>query len=156
MTAKMQGRERLLAKMAAIPKAQRAAMRPVLEEAAREVTSMQRRLVPVRSGALLRSIGYTFGRYRAENANVRGVSAGGDADPNLSVTLHAGDAEAYYAAFVEFGTSAHTAGGKFKGAHHPGSMARPFFYPVFRALRRRIKARITRAMRKAAREAAAR
>lgn len=116
---------------------------------------MQKRLAPRKTGALANSIGYTFGTYRADNANVRGVSGGGGAgDPDLSLTIHAGDAKAYYAAFVEWGTSPHTAGGKFKGAQHPGAAPEPFFYPAWRANRKRVKSRISRATTKSVRQAA--
>lgn len=118
---------------------------------------MQKRLAPKKTGALANSIGYTFGTYRADNANVRGVAGGGGAgDPDLSLTIHAGDAKAYYAAFVEFGTSAHTAGGKFKGADHPGATAEPFFFPAWRSLRKRTKSRISRATKKSVQQAAGR
>ena len=124
-------------------------MKPALEKGAQEITEMQKRLVPVDSGALRNSIGYTFGTYRPDNANVRGVAAGFDGDADLSVTIHAGDAVAWYAKLVEFGVSPHTAGGKFKGAKHPGTAPNGFFYAPARSLAKRVKARVSRAMSKA-------
>jgi HK97 gp10 family phage protein len=150
----LQNRDRLLKKLAAIQAAPRAAMKEALRQNAAEITAMQKRLAPVVSGDLRNSIGFTFGTYRAANANVRGVSGGGGGDPDLSVTIHAGDARAFYAAMLEFGASGPwTIGGRFAGATHPGFSAEPFFYPAWRALRRRSKSRLTRAMRKSIRDA---
>lgn len=154
--ARMENRQRLLKKMADLPGETRSAIRQALAQGADEITDMQKRLAPRKSGALRNSIGSTFGTYKAENSRVRGVSAGaGGADPDLTVTLHAGDAKAYYAAFVEFGTAPHPQGGMFEGTDHPGTTAQPFFYPAYRALRRRVKARVTRATKQAARRVAA-
>jgi HK97 gp10 family phage protein len=77
-----------------------------------------------------------------------GATAGGAATAG-------GEREGWYARLVEFGTSAHEAGGKFKGAMHPGTSARPFFYPAWRANKRRAKARISRAITRAAKKVAA-
>lgn len=127
-------------------------MRQALEQGAQQIVSTAKNLVPKDSGDLERSIGYTFGNYTPENSNVRGVTAGGGGDPDLSVTIHAGDAKAFYAAFQEFGVSPHDAGGKFKGAKHPGNAAQPFFYVSYRMHRRSVKSRVSRAMNKAIRD----
>ena len=82
-------------------------------------------------------------------ATVEGT--GGD----LTITIYAGNSDAYYARWIEFGTSAHIAGGKFAGATIPAQPARPYFYVSFRANRRRVKGRISRAITKAATEVAA-
>jgi len=124
-------------------------MRQALEQGAQQIVSTAKNLVPKDSGDLERSIGYTFGEYTPANPNVRGVAAGGGGDPDLSITIHAGDAKAFYAAMVEFGTSPHDNGGKFKGTKHPGTNAAPFFYPAYRANKKSVKARVTRAMNKA-------
>jgi HK97 gp10 family phage protein len=151
----MRNRDRLLKRLAAIQGAPRKAMRAALEKSAAEISAMQKRLVPVRSGDLRNSIGYTFGNYRPDNANVRGVTAGQGGDPDLTVTLHAGDAKAFYAAWVEFGTSGpYEISGRFEGATHPGSKSEPFFFPAFRSLRRRAGNRLVRAGKKAIRDAA--
>lgn len=146
----MKNKARLLKRMQAIPPAVRKRLRASLETSAQELTSLQRRLVPQSDGDLYRSIDYTFGNYTSENYNVRGVSTGGDGrgDPDLTVFVHAGDAKAFYAAWVEFGTAGpYEIGGKFAGATHPGSEAQPFFLPPYRALRRSIRARTSRAIR---------
>lgn len=101
-------------------------------ESAKEMVEKAQALAPEVDGDLKRSIGYTVGKYRPANANVRGTNArGGDG----IVTVHAGDAKAFYADWVEFGTA--------------NSGKRPYFYPAYRLLRRKIKGRISRAMTKA-------
>jgi HK97 gp10 family phage protein len=151
----MQNRARLLKRLAAIQGAPRKVLRAALAKSAEEITAMQKRLAPVDSGDLRDSIGYTFGSYTPDNANVRGVAAGGGGDPDLSVTLHAGNAKAFYAAFIEFGAAGPwEISGKFQGAEHPGFKPQPYFYPAYRALRKRAKGRITRTARKAIRDAA--
>jgi len=88
----------------------------------------------------------------------------GAGDPDLTVTISAGNSGTRYAHLVEFGTSAHTiTSDKPMGkngifgtvVHHPGAAPHPFFYPVYRANRRSVKARISRATRKAAQAVAA-
>jgi HK97 gp10 family phage protein len=115
---------------------------------------MQKRLVPKDSGALERSIKVVKGNYTPDNANVRGVGGAGAGDPDLTVRVVAGNAEAWYARLVEFGTAPHENKGKFAGTDHPGTKAQPYFFPAVRALRRRVKARITRATKKAVKEVA--
>jgi len=153
---KIRNVDRLKRKLASLPIAARQEMRAALEKSAAEIVDLQRRFVPVKSGTLRKSIGYTFGDYAAQNANVRGVSgsSGTSKDKDLSVTVHAGDASAFYAAFVEFGTAPHVNRGRFAGSQHPGSPAEPFFYPGWRLGKKRAKGRIARAVNKAARKVA--
>lgn len=127
----------------------RATVSKGMENAATVITNGQKALVPVQSGDLKNSIKFVKGAYKAENANVRGVGGGAKGDPDLTYNIVAGDAKAFYAAFVEFGTAAHIAGGKFKGAQHPGAKASPFFYPGYRATKKRAKARINKAIKQA-------
>lgn len=152
--AKIQNRKRLSKRLRAIPAAVKPEIRQALAESADEITDAQKRLVPRDEGDLANSIGSTFGSYQPANANVRGVQAQGGGDPDLRVVIHAGDAKAFYAAFVEFGVGEAVAGGKFAGAIIPARPAQPFFYPPFRAYRKRAKARVTRAVTRAAKKAA--
>lgn len=164
---KVQNRAKLVKRLAKIQGAPREAIHDALKQGAEEVTAMQKRLAPRKSGDLRNSIGYTFGTYRPENSNVRGMTIALDGgDPDLTVTIHAGDAKAFYAAFVEFGTSAHEIKPKRPGGllnvygrlltsvSHPGATPQPFFFPGWRATRRRVKARISRATTKSVRKAA--
>lgn len=153
---RIKGVDQLKRKLRAMPQIARAEIHEALQQSAAEMTATARNFAPVDSGALRNSIGYTFGEYKAENANVRGVGGGGKLnDKDLTVTIHAGDARAFYAAFVEFGTAAHTNKGKFAGSHNPGASARPFFFPAYRLVKRRVKSRISRATSKAAKKVAA-
>lgn len=147
--------DRLKRKLAAMAPAAKAEIRKALSQSADEITALQRTAAPKRSGALARSIGNTFGQYTPDNSNVRGVSATGGGH-DLSVTLHAGDETAYYAAFVEFGTEPHRQRrNRFNGGEHPGAAPNPFFFPMFRLGKKRAKSRITRAINKAAKKVAA-
>lgn len=152
MATKIRGRERLLAKMKALPPQVRSAIKQALAQGADEITNMQKRLVPVDSGDLRDSIAQTWGagkvRYSSLNA---GAETG---DPDLTVRLSAGNSKVRYAHLVEFGTAPHINGGKFAGSQHPGTAAHPFFFPAYRALRKRVKSRITRATNKAAKTVA--
>jgi HK97 gp10 family phage protein len=152
----IQNRDKLRAKLAAIPKAVRSRVKAALGQSAAEISGQQKRLSPTDSGDLQKSIGYTFGTYRPDNANVRGVTSGSSLnDPDLTVTLHAGDRRAWYAALVEFGVAGPwPIKGRFEGATHPGIKRQSFFFPPFRAGKRRAKSRITRAMKQGIKDGA--
>lgn len=78
--------------------------------------------VPIKSGALRKSI-------RVATRSKGGV---------VSATIRAGDAKAFYAHMVEFGTAAHKITAKKGGllaigvasVQHPGARARPFMRPA--------------------------
>lgn len=145
--------ERKLKRLAEIRGPVRAKVRQALEQTGASVTGQMKALVPSRTGALRASIKVVFGDYAPDNANVRGVGGSGRGDPDLTMRIVAGDKNAFYARFVEFGTAAHVAGGKFAGADHPGAAPQPFFFPVWRVNRRPAKARMTRAMKAGIKEA---
>ncbi|ULK98844.1 HK97-gp10 family putative phage morphogenesis protein [Bradyrhizobium sp. I71] len=160
MATKVEGRERLLAKMRALPVEVRSAIKQALAQGADEITDMQKRLAPVSAtgshgnppGALRDSIVQTWGGDKARYSSLAGSAGAGD--PDLTVRISAGNSKVRYAHLVEFGTSPHPNGGKFKGTDHPGTTAQPFFYPAYRALRKRVKSRISRATNKAAKKVA--
>jgi len=152
MTATIRGLKRLQAKLDRLPVKVKTRIREAMEKGADEIVTMAKSLVADDSGALRDSIGWTYGRAPKGAMTIGKVeSSGGD----LTITIYAGNEEAFYARWIEFGTSAHTAGGKFTGAKIPAQPARPFFYVSFRANRKRVKSRITRAINKAAKEVAA-
>jgi len=152
MTASIRNLKRLQKKLDKLPVIAKQRIREAMEEAASEIVALAKSLVPVDSGELRDSIGWTWGRAPKGAMTLGKVqSIGGD----LTITIYAGNSEAFYARWVEFGTAAHTAGGKFAGATIPAIPASPYFYVSFRALRKRVKGKITRATRKAAREVAA-
>lgn len=147
----IKGLKELQRKLDALPARVKQRIREAMEAGADEIVSMAKALVPADSGALRESIGWTYGRAPKGAMTIGKVqSIGGD----LTITIYAGNSEAFYARWVEFGTSAHKAGGKFEGADIPAIPAQPFFYVSFRANRKRVKGRITRAINKAAKEVA--
>ncbi|MQU69101.1 HK97 gp10 family phage protein [Sinorhizobium meliloti] len=157
MTAKVIGLDRLNRKFALLPMAARRRIREAMEQAANEIVAMMKSLVPSDSGALKNSIDWTWGsapKGALTIATIRGQGMRNTGSEN-TITIYAGNADAYYARFVEFGTAAHTAGGMFAGATIPTIAASPFFFVSLRANRKRVKGRITQAANKAAREVAA-
>lgn len=123
--AKVEGREALKRKFAAMPRAVREEIKAALIKSADELVGMQKRLAPVRTGELRDSI-----HYEIEDDGLRAVVSADD----------------WKARFIEFGTRPHENQGEFKGSENPGTPARPFFYPAYRALRTRIKSRLSRAI----------
>lgn len=109
-------------------KLQRNVMRAALRAGAKLVADQARESVPVDSGALRRSV-------KVGTRVQRGV---------VQANVKAGDKEAWYARFVEFGTAAHTikardggymmfGGAWVRSVSHPGARARPFLRPALDA-----------------------
>lgn len=111
-----------------------------MEAYAAQIVAEMKLLVPVETGALRDSIGWTWGdppKGSLAVANVRGRSVSG-----VFITIYAGtrdkklgDQDAFYARWQEFGTQ--------------NMPANPFFFVVWRANRRRVRGGINRAVRKA-------
>lgn len=152
--AKLSRRENLLAKMAAMPPAVRSAIRQALAEGADMIADEARRLAPKDTGKLRDSIKQTWGGGKARYSSLAGGTDGGG-DPDLTVIISAGNSGVRYAHLVEFGTAPHLNGGLFAGSRHPGTAPQPFFYPAYRANRRRVKARISRATTRAVKKVVA-
>lgn len=157
MATELNGREKTLAKLKAIPQKARETMKVALKSNSDQVVAMQKRLVPTDSGELRNSIRAEWGDVAlASSANLS--SSGGmtvRGDPDLTVTIVAGDDQAYYARWVEFGTAPHDQGGWAKGTKHPGTTPRPFFFGPWRALRKKMKSNVARAVNRAAKQVAA-
>lgn len=147
------GLDRLNKKLAALPGAAEAEIRTAMEAVAADMVRLARSLVPVSSGRLRQSIGWTWGTAPRGSISLGSVKQGRRGGA-MTITVFAGNDEAYYARWVEFGTAPHTQGGIFKGATHPGTRAQPFFYPAFRALRKPMKQKARTAARRAARKVA--
>lgn len=153
---KVIGLDRLNRKLALLPIAAQRRIREAMADGAREIVAMMKSLVSVDSGALRDSIDWTWGAAPKGSltiASVRGRGMSSTGSEN-TITIFAGNADAYYARFVEFGTAAHTAGGMFAGATIPAIAASPFFFVSYRANRKRVKRKITQAVNKSAREVA--
>lgn len=126
----------------ALPDKVKAAARKALEQNANEIVTQMKRIVPVDSGALRDSIGWTWGDAPKGSMAVGTVSEG-KGHP-MQITIYAGTRDkslgtrdAFYARFQEFGTKE--------------MPANPFFWPTVRAKRQRVTSRLSREVRKAAR-----
>ncbi len=135
--------DRLRRKLALLPEVARDRIRLAMERQANNIVSMMKNLVPVDDGKLRDSIGWTWGKAPKGAIVIASVKA--SAVDSMTITIYAGDSEAYYARWVEFGTARHENGGMFHGTRHPGTTAQPFFYVSWRAN----KKRAVRAMRRA-------
>ena len=148
MNARVQiaGMPRLIRKLKVLPDVARQEIRLAMGREADEVVAMMKRLAPSDSGALRKSIGWGWGNDVPKGAMALATVGKGD----LTITIYAGNEDAWYARLVEFGTAPHIVGGLFAGAEHPGTAAQPYFYASFRAMRKKLRL----AIRKASREAA--
>lgn len=152
MAASIKGLKELQRKLDRLPTAAKARIRTAMEQGAGEIVALAKSLVPVDTGSLRDSIGWTWGRAPNGALTLGKVqTVGGD----LTITVYAGNSDAFWARWVEFGTKSHAAGGMFEGATIPDIPASPFFFVSYRANRKRVKSRITRAINKAAKEVAA-
>lgn len=131
------GLDRLHARFARVPPTLQVEIAKALEFQAEKIVKDMRRLVPVKSGALRRSIGWTWGDAPAGSVSV-GTLRGREYD-RIGITIYAGtrnkalgSEDAFYARFQEFGTVK-------MGAN-------PFFYPAYRAARKDIRPAINRAI----------
>ncbi len=138
--------DRLNRKLKQLPAVARELIRAEMAKAADEIVGMMKRLAPVlvvpvkdrRSGALRDSIGWTWGA--APKGSVVVASVAGKSD-DMRITIYAGNAEAFYARWVEFGTQ--------------NMRAHPYFYVSWRANKRRTVRRLGKAVRDAAKKVAA-
>ena len=145
----VEGLDRLQKKLALIPRSVTEAVQAELERQAADMVAMMKRLVPVESGALRDSIGWTWGDAPAGSmvigtVNAKGKrSAVGASYASMVITIYAGSSgkkgDTFYARFQEFGTRK--------------MVANPFFFVTYRAKRKSAKSALTRAMRKAIKNA---
>lgn len=149
-------------RMRAIPQAVKDAVRPAMEKSAAEIVALAKALVPVDEGALRDSIGWTWG-----DAPTGSMVLASSASAEMNITIYAGNDEAYYARWVEFGTQSGVFGqrvsdkgagnkqshaGRKSGRTHSGTDAQPFFFPAYRLGKKRAVSRIKRAVAKAVRQ----
>lgn len=165
MGGKIQGADRLRRKLKAIPEAARASLISAMEAGADDVVRLARGLVPVDDGDLRDSIGWTWGD-PPKGAIVITRARPRKNDSDIRLTVYAGNDKAFYARWLEFGTAPHKIKAKNYPAlgrdgrfgpevDHPGKAAQPFFFPAWRAERKRMRAKLRRAITKAAKKVAA-
>ena len=166
MASKVKGLDRLLRQLAALPNSVRAEMADALADEAQFLAAVIERAAPKRYGALKASVGWCAGPPPPVHTNgafritTKDYSKAGLAlnDAGLMFSVYAGDDRAYYARFVEFGTSPAPAGrsrdvtGKSRNnaRPHAGTRAQPFFFPSVRAWKKPSRARVVRRANKAA------
>lgn len=158
------GLDKLNRKLARLPIVAQQRIREAMESYATEIVASMKTLVSVDSGDLRDSIAWTWGKAPKGALALASVKQTGTEN---TLTIYAGNSEAYYARWVEFGTAPHNVArgggtklGKLKayfdgGIQHPGTSPQPFFFVTWRANKRRVKGGITRAINKAAKEVAA-
>lgn len=129
----------MLRRLRALPKEARRHIGDEFNKGAAELVELMKRRAPKKSGRLRASIIWRY-------ANSGGANSG-----DLRIVVAAGGKrkKVRYAHIVEFGAAPHTAGGRFKGAQHPGVKAQPFFYVTYRQKKRALKSRHRRAFKKA-------
>lgn len=110
-----------------------------LEQSAEEIISLAKSLVPVDQGELRKSIGWTWGK-APKGALTLGKVAEAGLGGDMTITVYAGDSEAYYARWVEFGTQK--------------MGAQPYFFPSYRANKKSVRRRVRRAVTQAAKQTA--
>jgi HK97 gp10 family phage protein len=125
-------------------------VRAAVEQSASDIVASQRNLAPVEDGDLKQSIVYTMGdQDPPKYAAFKDRSGGAQGDPSMAAIITAGNSKVRYAHLVEFGTAPHLNGGMFAGTQHPGTSPQPFFWPGYRANKKKVKSRIARAVNKA-------
>lgn len=118
------GKKRLSKKMAAIPKSVRKALSAQNRDNADDLVETIKNLAPVQDGALVTSV------------KRRAVSDGA----KVSQRVSAGNREAPYASWVEFG--------------HGDTPPQPFFWPAYRLKRRAFRTRMAKAAKRAIKDGA--
>lgn len=142
----VKGMDKLRARFERIPKAVREAAKVSVVQGATEIASLQKRLAPVDDGDLKNSITVTPpGKSTPPYSQPGGQRV---AKPTEAI-ITAGNTKVRYAHLVEFGVAPHVNGGIFEGTQHPGTKAQPFFWPSYRALKKRARSRATRSINKA-------
>ena len=136
---------RLRERLSKIPDIVREAAASAMEECAAEIVAEMKMLVPVDSGDLRDSIGWTWGDIPAGSFMIDEIRSGKNAGQQyatLRIKIYAGSREAFYARFIEFGTKT-------------GVRAQPFFFAAYKKWggKAKFRHRIRAAIRKRIKEA---
>ncbi len=150
VTIKVTNKTKLFNALRRVAPTMKSNLKKALAKSGEEWVSKAQALAPVgATGKLRESIGYTFGK--APDGSLSQASQV-IRSGTPAITIFAGNKEAFYVRFVEFGTAGGTFGsrsdqqGRKVKRTHPGTTAQPFFFPAYRILRTRIKSRLSRAM----------
>lgn len=139
------GRARLERRLNAIPKAIKERVKKDMEQIAQEIVDKMKAIVPVKTGALRDSIGWTWGR--PPKGSTAFAQAKSELGSEMTLTIFAGNQLTMVrskkgrrpylqkAWIIEFGTTK-------KPAH-------PFFRPVWKLQRKKIKTRLRASIRRA-------
>ena len=133
---------RLRARLAKIPDIAREAAAAAMEEGAQEIVDAMKMAAPIERGDLRDSIGWTWGEVPAGSFMIDEIRSGknkGDQYATLRIKIYAGNKDAFYARFQEFGTRSHP--------------ARPFFFSTWSKERAKFRRRIRDRIRKRIKEA---
>ena len=164
---------RLRARLAKIPDIVREAAEAAMEEGAQEIVDAMKMAVPIESGELRDSIGWTWGEVPAGSFMIDEIRSGknkGDQYATLRIKIYAGNKDAFYARFIEFGTAPHSleinasvarasSGSAINqrrqksSKQHPGTPAQPFFFLTWKRERAKFMRRIRDRIRKRIKEA---
>lgn len=145
--ARILGLAKLQKKLNAMPQIAKEEMKQALEAAADEIVEMAKRLAPVlkeptnrrKAGELRDSIGWTWGK-APKGSLTLGKVAEASLAGDLTITVFAGNSSAFYARWVEFGTQ--------------NMAAQPYFFPSYRATKKRAVSRVRRSITRAAKKVA--
>lgn len=113
-----------------------------MEEGAQEIVDAMKMAAPIQSGDLRDSIGWTWGEVPAGSFMIDEIRSGknkGDQYATLRIKIYAGNRDAFYARFQEFGTRSQP--------------ARPFFFSTWKRERAKFRRKIRAAIRKRIKEA---
>lgn len=130
------GLKKFQARMRAIPKAAREAVKPALMQGGHEIAEAMEALAPEDTGDLKGSIAVTGPLQQTPPYSQPG---GAYIVPENAVAITAGNKDVRYPHLQEFGTTSHP--------------AQPFFWPGFRLARKKAERRIKRVIARAIREA---
>jgi HK97 gp10 family phage protein len=126
---------RVQARLAAIPKAVKAAVQPALQKSGGELVDHMKQLAPVETGALRDSIVMTPA---GQSTPPYSQPGGAQVVPDNAVMVTAGNTRVRYAHLEEYGTTK--------------ARAHPFFWVSYRLLKKRMQGRVKRAIGKAVRD----
>lgn len=146
----MLGRAKLRRRLMRLPEEVKAQLKRDFAQGADDIVDMMKTYAPVDDGELRDSIHWRWAgdkQVAYSQGDTSGAAPGELGD--MSIRIAAGNTKVRYAHLVEFGAAPHVAGGMFKGAQHPGRQAQPFFFPSYRAQRKRVVKNFRSGIRKA-------